>query len=263
MKIVLIGAGNLATQLAFALQEQGYDLRQVFSRTEQSAALLANQLHLPYTTSLEEVEADADLYIASLKDDALMSRAAEIVRGKNRDALFIHTAGSVPMSVWEGHATHYGVIYPMQTFSKQRRVSFREIPMFVEANGETERQQLLELARSLSTKVYEASTEQRRQLHLTAVFVCNFVNHMYAIGEHLLSAHDLPFESMYPLMKETLEKVLSGMNPSAAQTGPAVRYDEGVMSKHEALLADHPEWQQLYQMISKSIHHDKLRSEQN
>lgn len=263
MKVVFIGAGNLATQLSLCMRKTGYEIVQVYSRTEESASLLAGRLDCPYVTSLECIVPDANLYIVALKDSALVELLPQIAASKSENALFVHTAGSLPMSIWKGYAKHYGVFYPMQTFSKAREVEFENIPIFVEADQESDIETLKTLGRSLSNVVMEADSEQRRYLHLSAVFVCNFVNHMFTVGEHLLREHQLPFNIMYPLIKETIEKVLGGMNPSEAQTGPAVRYDRNVMDKHVRLLSAHPLWQHLYEEISKSIYHDKLRSEKN
>lgn len=263
MRIALVGAGNLATQLGKAMRKAGYDIVQVFSRTEASASLLAGQLGCPYVTSTETLLPDADIYIAALKDDALPDLVSRLTRGKAGNALFVHTAGSLPMDIWKGHAEHYGVFYPMQTFSKARDVDFSSIPIFVEAKTASDLKTLKQVGRTLSGTVMEADSEQRRCLHLAAVYVCNFTNHLYAIGEQLLQEQHLPFSVMYPLLKETAEKVLGGMSPSEAQTGPAVRYDKNVMEKHCRLLSVHPAWEDLYRKISESIHHDKLRFEEN
>ncbi len=263
MKIVFIGAGNLAKQLSESMQRAGYDIMQVYSRTKESASVLAGRLGCSYVTSLKSVIADADIYVVALKDSALVELLPQITDGKSERALFVHTAGSIPMTIWEGYAGHYGVFYPMQTFSKVRDVDFRTIPVFIEAKQTADLELLKEIGGTLSETVLEADSEQRRYLHLSAVFVCNFANHMFTVGERLLQEHHLPFNVMYPLLKETTEKVLSGINPSEAQTGPAVRYDENVMSKHIQLLSAHPAWQHLYEEISKSIYHDKLRFEED
>lgn len=263
MRVVFIGAGNLATQLSRAMQNAGYDIEQVYSRTEESASVLARRLGCSYTTSLDDIFPEADMYMVALKDSALTELLPQITAGKPENSLFVHTAGSMPMYIWKGHARHYGVFYPMQTFSKARDVDFAVIPIFIEAGQDTDLEALKRLGNTLSETVMEADSELRRHAHLAAVFVCNFANHMFAIGEHLLQEHQLPFRVMYPLLKETAEKVLGGMRPSEAQTGPAVRYDENVMGKHSLLLSAYPVWRDLYERISKSIYHDKLRSEED
>ena len=233
--VVFIGAGNLATNLAKALYQNGFRIVQVYSRTKEAACALAQAIEAEYTTELSEVSRDARLYIVSLKDAAFVELLPEIVAGKE-DALLVHTAGSIPMSIWEGKTSRYGVFYPMQTFSKQREVDFRTIPFFIESNSSEDTELLKAIASVLSEKVYEATSEQRRSLHLAAVFTCN-----------------LPFDAMLPLIDETARKVHE-LEPKQAQTGPAVRYDENVINKHLEMLADEPEMQELYQLVSENIH---------
>lgn len=251
-KVVLIGAGNVATHLGTALQKAGYSLLQVYSRTEESAAALANRLDVPFVTSLEEVCCDADMYIVALKDTALQTLVPQIVKGRE-DALFVHTAGSMPMLLWEGYARRYGVFYPMQTFSKQREVDWQQVPVFVEASCTESLEMLKALAVKCTPKVYEASSEQRKYLHIAAVFACNFSNHMYALCDHLLSRQGIPFEVMLPLIDETARKVHE-LRPQEAQTGPAIRYDENVINRHLEMLENEPGVQELYEKISKSIY---------
>lgn len=251
--IVFIGAGNLATNLAKALYHKGFRIVQVYSRTEESARALAEEVEADVTTSLKEVNPSARLYIVSLKDSAFSELLPAIVAGKRKDALMVHTAGSLPMSIWEGHVNNYGVFYPMQTFSKQREVKFDEIPFFIEASTPANAELLKAVAGTLSQRVYEADSEQRKSLHLAAVFTCNFTNHMYALAANLLEKYSLPFDVMLPLIDETARKVHE-LTPKAAQTGPAIRYDENVIGNHLDMLADEPDMQQLYELISRSIH---------
>lgn len=250
--IVLIGAGNLATNLGKALKSKGFHVVQVYSRTRESASKLATLLNADTTTSLEEVRKNADLYIVSLSDSAFEKLIPEITKGKNK-GLFVHTAGSISMSIWEGYADHSGVFYPMQTFSKGREVDFTQIPIFLEANNERDLDILSYIASELSSKVYIISSEQRKVLHLSAVFTCNFTNHMYALADHLLQKYDIPFDVMLPLIDETAQKVHQ-LSPREAQTGPAIRYDKNVINKHLELLASEPAIQELYEKISQSIY---------
>ncbi len=259
MKIVLIGAGNVATHLGSALQQAGYELLQVYSRTEESASVLARKLSTGYTVSIEGIRRDADLYIVALKDSALQELLPLLVKGREQ-AFFVHTAGSMPMELWKGHLSRYGVLYPMQTFSKQREVDFATVPFFIEASGAAELDVLRELAGKLSPKVYEVTSEQRKYLHIAAVFACNFANHMYALSAHVLEQHGIPFEVMLSLIDETAKKVHE-LPPVQAQTGPAIRYDENVIGKHLDLLAGEPDVQELYEKISKSIYNNRLRKD--
>ena len=250
-RIVLVGAGNVATHLGVELQKNGCHIVQVYSRTQESASALAGALSVPYTTSLANVCCDADIYMVALTDAAFQEQLPYIIKGRE-EALFVHTAGSLPMSIWEGKVARHGVFYPMQTFSKQRKVDFTEVSFFVEASGTAELALLKGLAGLLSPKVYEATSEQRKYLHLSAVFACNFANHMYALSAYLLKQNHLPFESMLPLIDETARKVHE-LSPKDAQTGPAVRQDWNVMSAHLDLLAEEPDIRELYEKISESI----------
>ena len=272
MKIVLIGAGNLATHLGKALHAAGHDMLQVFSRTMQSAETLASLLDAEPLTDIAQVRDDADVYIFSVKDSALVQLVAQLCRHEadglgedgavnalrkakkgEHERVFLHTAGSMPMSVFKGMTQHYGVLYPMQTFSKQREVDFSIIPCFVEANDEFAQKQIEGLAREISGRVYQLSSEDRKYLHLSAVFACNFANHCYAISQELLEEHGIPFDVMLPLINETAAKVHE-MMPKDAQTGPAVRYDENVIDKQSKLLENHPHFKKVYDSMSKSIH---------
>ena len=257
-RVVLIGAGNVATHLGIGWQKAGGQVVQVYSRSEASASELSSRLGVPFVTSLDEVCMDADVYVVMVKDAVLTELIPSVVKGRE-GALFIHTAGSMPMDVWKGHAIRYGVLYPMQTFSKQREVDFASVSFFVEANGAEDLACLKELSLLLSPKVYEATSAQRTYLHMAAVFACNFANHMYALSASLLERQGLPFDAMLPLIDETARKVHE-LSPRNAQTGPAVREDANVMSKHLTMLADDSRLCDLYEMISQSIIEQKLES---
>ncbi len=262
MRIVLIGAGNLATHLGKALVAIGHEVAQVYSRTMQSASALASLVGADPVDDLSEVIGDGDVYMFSVKDSVLENLVATLCGRLNslENKVFLHTAGSMPMDVFLGKASHYGVIYPMQTFSKLRSVNFREIPCFVEANDDFAMCQIEGIARQLSDKVYHLSSSGRKYLHLSAVFACNFVNHCYALAEKVLRDHGIPFDVMQPLIDETAGKIRS-MSPKEAQTGPAVRYDENVIAKQVALLKDDAVVREIYELMSKSIHELALPSD--
>lgn len=261
MDIVLIGAGRLATCLGKAVVEAGHRVVQVYSRTEASAAALASQLGAESVVDIEKVSDAAQLYIFSVTDTALCGLVARVC-GRLRDVcceqemaekLFLHTAGSMPLDVFCGHAPRYGVFYPMQTFSKEKAVDFRKIPCFIEGCDEDALQQINAFAASVSDSIYPLSTADRKYLHLAAVFACNFANHCYAVSAEILESHGIPFSVMLPLIDETAQKVHQ-LSPRKAQTGPAVRYDENVMNKHLALLEDDPLLKEIYERMSRGIH---------
>jgi predicted short-subunit dehydrogenase-like oxidoreductase (DUF2520 family) len=234
MRIVVIGTGRLASNLVPALQKVGHEVRGVNSRT------------------LEGLPNEADAFVIAVKDDALESVARRVVQGRE-EQVFFHTAGSMPLSVFEGFARHYGVFYPMQSFSKERQVDFADVPIFLEGCDDKAIQTAHAIAESISRKVYELTTAERRYLHLAAVFACNFANHCYALSAKVLEQHGLPFDVMLPLIDETARKVHT-MHPVPAQTGPAIRWDENVMSAQKALLDNEPEMQKIYELMSNSIH---------
>ena len=234
---VLIGSGNVASHLGLALEQAGHRVVRVGGRSR--------TMPIPQ---------DADLYVIAVTDSAIATVAEQI---GDVPGLVVHTAGSVPMSVLPQRCR--GVLYPLQTFTKGRPVDMRSVPLFVESEGGEEL--LLEVANQLSDRVIRMDSERRRYLHLAAVFCNNFTNHMFRITEELLSQHDIPFDVMLPIIDETARKVHS-LSPAQAQTGPAVRWNQGVLEAQLNLL-ERDDLKQLYQIISKSIHHDKLRSQQD
>lgn len=258
MRIVLIGAGNLATQLGLSLAEAGHEMAQVWSRSMESAAALADLVGGAAVTDLGQIETGADVYILAVKDAALPEIIPPLCHGREKGGVVVHTAGSVPMEIFEGLARHYGVLYPLQTFSKSRRVNFKEIPCFIEGNDDYAISELKRLCASLSDHVSYLASADRRYLHLSAVFACNFVNHCYDIASDILSAHQLPFDVLLPLIDETARKVHT-LTPQAAQTGPAMRYDKQVIQAQAALLADMPQVRDLYERLSRNIHRNAIR----
>ena len=249
-KIVFIGAGNLATHLALALRRASFEICQVYSRTQVSAETLAKQVGADSCSDYAEVNRDADLYIFALSDKALPSALEAL---KLSDKFLVHTAGSLPMSVFENYTSTYGVFYPLQTFSKAREVDFSKIPICIEANKPELESELFEIGKVVSNSVQLLSSKQRKQLHMAAVFTCNFTNHMYHIGQELLQDENMDFDLLKPLILETAEKVQE-LPAKEAQTGPAVRFDEDVIKAHEESLNMHPDFQKLYRFVSESIY---------
>ncbi|MTK52099.1 Rossmann-like and DUF2520 domain-containing protein [Paludibacter sp.] len=248
MKVVCIGSGNVATHLAKAIHEAGFTVSQIVSRTEENAKKLALSVNAEWTTSPDDIE-EADIYIYSVSDSAL----CEIIRlNPHKEGLHVHTAGSMSLSLFADIKERGGVLYPLQTFSKGKAVDFKDIPLFIEASNANDLNILRELASAISNKVYEASSAQRQQLHLAAVFACNFTNHLFAIAESILHEADIPFEVLRPLIQETIDKTAT-LSPREGQTGPAVRKDFNVMNKHLDKLTDHPRWQEIYRLLSESI----------
>lgn len=258
--VVLLGAGRVATHLVPALRSAGYRIAQIYSRTEEAARSLAEPLGIPYTNNIDAIDTGAAIYIASVSDEALPTVARTLCPTINKQLsstssqpLFIHTAGSLTLDVWrEAGAKRYGILYPLQTFSKEREVVMSEVSLFIEGSDKATLKTIESLAQNLSSRVYHADSALRAQLHIAAVFACNFTNAMYGIAHKLLEKGEIPFEVLLPLIDETAAKVHM-LTPKEAQTGPAVRGDQAVMKRHIAALADTPILQGLYKQISNLI----------
>jgi predicted short-subunit dehydrogenase-like oxidoreductase (DUF2520 family) len=192
----------------------------------------------------------ADLYLIAIKDSAIQEVLENLSLDENR--MIVHTAGSVPMNILDGFSKNYGVFYPLQTFSKNRKIDFSDIPICIEANHPSSLMKLQELAGRLSGSVHQINSHDRKTLHLAAVFANNFVNHFYAIGESLLQDKRLNFDLLKPLIRETAKKTES-LSPVDAQTGPAKRNDQTIINAHLKMLHDQPDLQKIYRLMSESI----------
>lgn len=252
---VILGAGNVATHLAPAILKAGIDILQVYSRTESSASVLAAKTGAEFCTDPNKITESAQYYFYALKDSAI----AELLNytGKFK-GIHIHTAGSVGVEIFESKAQNYGIIYPLQTFSKERKTDFSKVPLFIEGKDEDTAILLKTIADKLSTRTYFANSEQRARLHLAAVFACNFSNLLYDIASEIVNEEQGGFEVLKPLISETAEKVQT-LSPRKAQTGPATRYDTEIIDKHIAMLSQQPELADLYEKLSKMIYQRRIR----
>ena len=248
----MIGAGSVATHFARALCQAGLRPVQVYSRTHASAQALAEQLGATPVTDLSAVDDTADIYVVALSDNAIPP-TAQLLCPQHNGKLFVHTSGSVPLSVFKGVASRCGVLYPLQTLSRQRSISMSQVPLFVEAVGDDTRNTLFCLAENMGARQVEyASSEQRRELHLSAVFAANFTNHCYHIAQQLMQKDGYDFSLLRPLIHETANKI-NILTPAEAQTGPASRNDTDTMQRHLHMLADSPKLQHIYTMLSDNI----------
>lgn len=252
--VVIIGAGNVATHLSNAIKQAGFEILQIASRTEESAKKLANQLAVPYTNKSSEFCQFADLYIYSVKDDSITEAINTFCPPKN--AIVVHTAGSVSMDVLSKYSTRIGILYPLQTFSKNKEVCFKEIPVYIEANNNTDENNLLSFASTFSNRSKLVDSQTRAQVHLAAVFACNFTNNLYSIASDILQKAGLSFEDMLPLISETTEKIKT-LPPCQAQTGPAIRHDSKVIEKQ--LNSLHGREKEIYKLITESIQDEKFQ----
>lgn len=247
--IVLVGAGNVATHLGTGLKKQGHKIIQVFSRTVESARKLAGKLDTPYITKLNELDYSADIYLFCLKDDVI----PDVLKQTSfTNQILVHTAGSLPLDIFKDFGFHYGVIWPVQTFIKERNLDLADIPFCIEASTTYAETTLKNLALGLSPKVHLVDSEKRKIIHLAAVFACNFTNHMYFIADKLMRENRLDFDLLKPLIQETAAKILE-TDPETAQTGPAKRGDNQILEDHIELLKDLPGLQKIYTFVSESI----------
>lgn len=248
MKIVMIGSGNTGTVLSSVLKKAGHEISQVVSRNIDHAKSLASLYNASSATLYEPHFADADFYIIALNDAAL-DNIERYPALKNK--LIVHTAGAVSIKVLENCSGNYGVLYPLQTLSKFS-TGIPEIPFLVDGNNEETLHRILGLAKSISEKVEQADDTARLNYHVAAVFVSNFANHMFALGELFCQKEKLEFKNLLPLMNEINERVNQD-SPYLTQTGPAMRDDIFTLNRHLQALSAHPDLKYIYLKLSESI----------
>lgn len=244
MKTVIIGSGNVAYHLAKAFKQNNITVHQIFGRNDIELENISEEFNIPFST--EQLE-DADFYLISVSDNAVEEVSSWI---KKDDVLVAHTSGSLPMEILKGNYRKAS-FYPLQTFSKTKNLDYSKIPFFIEAESQVDEKSLFELASIISENVETSDYERRKYIHLTAVFACNFVNHLFARAKEISDSQDLPFQYFIPLIDETVEKI-HHLEPKLAQTGPAVRGDERVLKLHEDLITKE-EHLRIYQMMNESI----------
>ena len=251
-KVVVIGAGNVAQHLIVAFTESNQiELVQVVARNVTKLSHLLDSSLL--TSRFSEIK-KADVYVLAVSDTAIEAVSKQLPFSNQ---LVVHTSGSVAMTDLDSN-NRKGVFYPLQTFSKTKAVNFKEIPICLEAENEADYKTLETLAKSCSDVVYSVSSAQRKALHVAAVFVSNFVNHMYAIGNEICQENQLDFALLKPLITETANKVQL-LSPTAAQTGPAKRNDTTTINTHLTFLKENNQ-KEIYKLLTKSIidHEKKL-----
>lgn len=247
-KIVFIGSGNVATNLAYAMFRKGFTIVQIISKSLKNASLLASGVNAACSDNLSEININADLYIISVNDTALPEICKTLrLSGK----LVVHTSGYVSMRVLENVTERCGVFYPLQSFVKQRLIDLTDIPVCLEASNEEDIVLLKQLAEKLELSVNFIDSPKRKQLHLAAVFACNFSNFMYGIAEEILTKHKIPFELLLPLVNETAGR-LAEKSPWLLQTGPARRKDLNVMKEHLSLI-NNEDYKEIYELMSRLI----------
>jgi predicted short-subunit dehydrogenase-like oxidoreductase (DUF2520 family) len=250
--ISLIGSGNVAWHLGQALEKAGFKIGEVYSRNPQHAGLLAERLYdAQVISSLDFSESPSDVFILCVPDDAIAAVADGIIL-PDEDSILCHTSGTQSLNSMGGRK-NAGVFYPLQTFSKNRRPDFGSVPFCIEASDSHTEAVLVEIAQSLSRTVYLVDSQERKMLHMAAVFACNFTNHLLALAKELLDREGLDFELLKPLIRETFTKALEASDPAAVQTGPAVRGDFQTIRNHLDYLQDMPHREALYKLLTDSL----------
>lgn len=259
MDIAIIGSGHVAWHLAHAFEEKGYSILSVYSRQFEKAKDLAETLYAcTPTNSLDFTDSEAELFILAVSDDAIeeVSRHIHLPEG----VILVHTSGAKSIQIFEEIIDNerflpidYGVFYPLMTFTKGKKVSFSSIPICIEASDEDTEDVLVKLGSELSNEVHLISSEQRRVLHVSAVFACNFTNHLWALTKAILESEDLPFDIIKPLIQETVKKAMKSPHPADVQTGPAIRHDQQTIQNHLAYLTDDDDLQHIYSLLTESI----------
>lgn len=245
IRVVLLGTGNIAGFLFEAFSaSKNVQVVQVYNHSAKSLSRFETRVKT--TTSLEDIE-EADVYIIAVKDDVI-SRLAQNLKGKT--GLVVHTSGAIPLDTL-ADCERRGVFYPLQTFSQNKEVGNKNVPFCLEANIPEDLVLMKRMVNEISGTAYEVSSDQRKKLHLAAVFVCNFVNHLYSIGEEICREDELPFKILQPLIQETAEKI-SDASPYENQTGPAIRNDSTTIQSHLELIPS-PENKEIYKLLTQAI----------
>lgn len=243
MQIVIIGSGNVAYHLAKAFVQNNIPLAQIFGRNEEELNKISEELKISNST---KNLVDSDLYIICVSDNSVEDVSKIITK---KDCLVVHTSGSLPKQVLKGDYRKAS-FYPLQTFSKSKELDYSKVPFFIETENEEDKQTLFKIASKISKNAMESTYEKRKYIHLTAVFACNFVNHLFSRAKEISDSQEIPFNYFLPLIDETVQKIYE-IEPKAAQTGPAVRNDKRILELHEQLLKD--ESLEIYKTMNHSI----------
>jgi predicted short-subunit dehydrogenase-like oxidoreductase (DUF2520 family) len=253
MKLVsFIGSGNVAWHLAPALDNTDFAVREVYSRNPEHAAALVDKLYeADVKTSLDFSDSPSNIFIIAVPDDAIQSIVQEIILPDN--AILVHTSGSQPLAAL-GYAAipEIGVFYALQTFSKSKKVDFTDIPIFVESENAVTEKLLLTMAKAISKNVHQITSQERKAMHIAAVFASNFTNHMLLIAQQIMKENNLNFEWLKPLVAEMINKSIS-IGPENAQTGPARRGDFEILDRHMEFLQADEQRAEIYKVISQHI----------
>jgi len=251
-KIAILGAGNVAWHLAPALEDAGHSITEVYARTLRSAGSITDRVYAGEPKDdLDFSASEAEIFILAVKDSAIPEVSDEVILPEN--SILVHTSGSVPLDILNySSASYTGIFYPLQSFTKGRKIEFDEVPFLLESDDEKTLLKLKKLAKSLSPLTYTVKSMDRKAMHIAAVFASNFSNHMIRIAEEIMRRQGLDFEMLKPLIIETISKSLQ-LGAKAAQTGPAIREDYETLEDHHRFLNYNEEIAEIYRLISQDI----------
>ncbi|TDQ17512.1 putative short-subunit dehydrogenase-like oxidoreductase (DUF2520 family) [Algoriphagus boseongensis] len=251
-KIAILGAGNVAWNLAPALEDAGHEITEVYSRDIRKAKEITERLYATDPTDdLDFSESKAQIFILAIKDSAISEVADEVILPEG--SILVHTSGAVPLDILGySSASYTGIFYPLQSFTKGKKMEMDEVPFLLESEDEETLQKLKKLAKSLSPMIYTVRSKDRKAIHVAAVFASNFTNHMIRIAEEIMRRQGLDFEMLKPLIIETISKSLQ-LGAKKAQTGPAIREDYETLEDHHRFLNYNEELAEIYRLISQDI----------
>jgi predicted short-subunit dehydrogenase-like oxidoreductase (DUF2520 family) len=254
MKITIIGTGNVAFHLTKRFKETGCTIAEIVGRNPEMGEKIAALGQSKFQKNFNKIKNDSDVYIIAVSDSAIANVAKKVAQRLDNQ-LVVHTSGAFSSSVLQPYFKHYGSFYPLQTFSLNSQPDFEKIPIFINATPPQYFTDFLKkIALKISPNVYELSDEKRVVLHIAAVFVNNFTNHLFSIGEKILETEGLPFDVLKPLITETVNKIREH-SPDTMQTGPAHRKDMVTIEKHMQYLAEYapPQYLGLYRILTENI----------
>lgn len=246
MQVVIIGAGNVANVLGRKIKEAGHTILQVISRS--NPYLLAEAVGAGAITDFNQIHLEAQLYLLAVSDGAVPAVAAHLPKVKG---IVAHTAGALPLEILATTGNDYSVLYPLQSLRKEKQ-DYENIPLLVDGSTQNVKEKLLAFAQTLSGHVAEADDALRLKLHMAAVVVSNFTNHLYALAESFCQKEEADFTLLQPLMEEVAVRMRQ-FSPGQMQTGPAIRGDEATIYRHLQVLEGHPHLQKLYRVLTESI----------
>ena len=248
MEIVLLGSGNVATHLGNILYNSGQNIIEVYNKFDESGTTLSKKLNANFINNISGINKNADLYIISVVDDYLEELVSKLNVEKG---IVVHTSGTKNMESLNKFE-NYGVFYPLQTFSKNTNLDYKNIPFLLEANTDKNLKLLKDFCKTFSNNIFEINSEKRKIVHTSAVFACNFTNYMFSISEDILKKNDISFDILKPLIQETVNKAIAN-GSKQSQTGPAKRKDINLINEHLKLLEFDKDYQKIYGLLSESI----------